>query len=706
MSRYFKNLPRSRVLGVIVSAWVLGVAGCSEEVPPGSHSPAQVSSTTSASPGFSDTTDYWKCVNAVGGEWRFGRAPQGCDVAAFTDPESVEATYQPVVFADTASSISTERSRYMQELHPVIRDTSLYYLKRKKPAAGASEEQAWVRAALAIAHQESYWSHYRKAADGRLKMIRGDFGHGHGMMQVDDRWHFPALDEGKGWNLIENLVYALDEYYAAWERAPGVWCVGSESDWKSRARAAYSAYNGGPSKICRWTDPNDPWSRNDMGFLYKWNDQSWNNYVMDAGRAASLDVGCLIDGGYECFANIDDGQLEGALIKVSTGEACVFKEGKYECIEDEYNAVCLAKIARYDPKRIVKRNVSEPGDYERSSHNSHDLCTGVVKGLERVSDVIVLNKANRMRATPGGTVLADVPAGSQLQVLDFKVTSAEHFNRHYRVTYNGQTGYIWGGNEADHNDWASDASGVPVNEAKIGTHGQWMRIHNIYGINLRSAPKDGAIITVVPKGATVLVKDTYTQGKENRIYYLVEYQGKDGFIYGGYLMGNDTTSRWAEVIPAPADSDAMAAYCPQGAWYDAQLKTCVDETHAYGPFPAALTERCRAVVDSGSRESCQEEWTVIVKDHQLNVQRWSLDFFTDIQAFDKHTNGYCPYGLVPSQSFSFHCVEAEGYVAVEVFGPFGSDLVEACLTVGGGNACYLNRWRPSTYNAAIQAGGA
>jgi len=227
---------------------------------------------------YNATADYWRCDNRVGGSWSFGTVPDACDVDAFGSDSVVRDSFAPLIF-DDAKNINDERLRYMTQMNAAIRDIAEYYLESRKPAASSAEKSAWQHAVRAIANQESWWTHYRKSTDGNLKMIRGDKGHGHGMMQVDDRWHFNALKDGKGWHFVEHVIYGLDVYYTQWQRAANASCVASASDWHSRTRAAWAAYNGGGSKICRWTNPNDPWARNDRGFAEKFDGMAWENWI-------------------------------------------------------------------------------------------------------------------------------------------------------------------------------------------------------------------------------------------------------------------------------------------------------------------------------------------------------------------------------------------------------------------------------------------
>ncbi len=133
------------------------------------------------------TANYWQCDHKVGGKWTFGQIPNACDIAPFAAPSLVKQMYQPAIFDTT---ITNDTDRYMQVMYGVIQDISKQYLLKRKANASNEEIKQWQRAVFSIAHQESFWSHYRKTSDGRLKMVRGDYGHGHGLMQIDDRWHY------------------------------------------------------------------------------------------------------------------------------------------------------------------------------------------------------------------------------------------------------------------------------------------------------------------------------------------------------------------------------------------------------------------------------------------------------------------------------------------------------------------------------------
>ncbi|WP_303907996.1 hypothetical protein [Thiohalomonas denitrificans] len=233
--------------------------------------------------GSTDTepSDWWKCPELLDGSWAFGRVPYGCDVEEFGSTRVVRSDYRAYIFDDEEPR-DGERIRYMGELYPFLADEAAAYIRSRRPEVSDLEVENWQHAVYTTAHQETFWTHYREASTYRgrlLTMVRGDAGHGHGLMQIDDRYHTDAIGSGKGWRLDDNLIYALDIYYEGWQRAPGEWCVGSADQWMARARSAYSAYNGGPGEICRWMDSTHTWARNDEGFYDKYTGKEWEYYA-------------------------------------------------------------------------------------------------------------------------------------------------------------------------------------------------------------------------------------------------------------------------------------------------------------------------------------------------------------------------------------------------------------------------------------------
>jgi uncharacterized protein YgiM (DUF1202 family) len=229
------------------------------------------------------------CTSKIGGSWNFGTAPAACNVSPLMTQDSVRSQYGPLFFNESQDA-STERRNFLSEMFPLLRDVATAYILRQNPRVSPAELSGFLDGVYALAHQETYWTHYRDGKDQVVRYMRGDSDHGHGMMQVDDRSHVAALREGRGVDLVYNIVYGLDIYYKAWVKSATASCVSSETNYKSRARASWAAYNGGSSKLCRWTSN----TTGDKQYLAKFDQRAWLNYVTDTQAPVQVDVNCLI----------------------------------------------------------------------------------------------------------------------------------------------------------------------------------------------------------------------------------------------------------------------------------------------------------------------------------------------------------------------------------------------------------------------------
>ncbi len=236
------------------------------------------------------------CTHKVSGSWNFGVSPYACNVSPSMTQWTTRYQFSPVIF-DHTKTLSTVRIEYMSNMYTLLRDVGTYYIKRRKPTVTTTEKNAFLQGLYALAHQETFWTHYRKPTDGIIRYMRGDYDHGHGVMQIDDRSHVAALNEGKGVDLVYNIVYGLDVYYAAWVKAATAYCVGGATNYTARARAAWSAYNGGPSRICRfYTSP----TSGDSGYYTKLTQKLWLNYVQSTTALTPFNVSCLVEGTRPC----------------------------------------------------------------------------------------------------------------------------------------------------------------------------------------------------------------------------------------------------------------------------------------------------------------------------------------------------------------------------------------------------------------------
>ena len=499
-----------------------------------------------------NTPDYYKCVNRVGGEWNYGRAPQACDGQSFGDDRVVLQDYSPIIFNDLVN-VTTERSRYMNELHAIIKSASIYYLKKRKPNVSQAELDAWTLGVLTTASQESYWSHYRRATDNRLKIMRGDFGHGHGMMQVDDRAHFNAIELGIGWNLAAHVTYGMDIYYAAWARTTSQSCVRSETDYTARIRSAWSAYNGGPSRICRWQNPNDKWAQNDKNFYSQLTNKKWQSFVKDNNKAPSINIACLMEKGTNCSGTTTpplEKPFEFALNQlylVQNQKACVMTAQGLQCLEDQKDRVCLLAVSSFNTEKSISLTEKIYMDAKPYLWNRHELCKKYEPTLLTVGQNIQVLKNINLRTSVGAGIVGTVPAKTVMAVLDFEIRNQNTRERYYKVQYQNQTGYLYAGSSSDFSTWALQYQTPTPPLSSVAQVNQKIRVMINSGINLRASPT-GKILSSVPKDVILTVEKVITEGVDNNIYYQVRYQGKVGTIYSGKLKPQDTVKTWTAVI--------------------------------------------------------------------------------------------------------------------------------------------------------------
>lgn len=492
------------------------------------------------------TADYYKCSYKEGGEWNYGRAPNVCAASPFGPDSTVYNTYPDLILIDSASR-TNERIRYVNELSASIRDAAEYYMKKRKPSVSAAELAQWKFAIQLVAAHESRLSHYRKTTDTRLKMMRGDVGHGHGVMQIDDRAHFNPVNTGIAWNLITNLTYAMDIYYAQWERAPSQSCVSSATNWKSRIRSAWAAYNGGSGSICRWTNTKSAWAENDKNFLSMYENQSWKTYLTNPSLDSSIDVGCLIEKKENCATpGGETSFVENKLYQLPDKSACAYIGGKLHCVVEYRDSICLRSLGNVDVSTATA--VSDAGGKTIVKYDRHSLCGKYDTTLFGVGEYIKLQININMRATPGGVLLATIPAAQVLQITDFELRNPTVKDRYYQVTYNSQKGWIYAGSSSDFEEWAYETTAPVTLPSTLARAGESVYIVAPAGINMRTVP-GGSLIRLVPSKSTHKVIEYVIKGEDNEVYYKIKYGTSTGYIYSGYLIPNNTMSTWTKRIP-------------------------------------------------------------------------------------------------------------------------------------------------------------
>lgn len=436
---------------------------------------------------YNNTSKYWKCYNRIGGAWTFARAPSACSSSPFIADDYVKTKFSPYIF-DESKNRTNETERYLTEMNHLVIESAKYYLKKRKPNVSANELKHWVDAVQVITHQESFISHYRDGTDNRMRMMRGDYGHGHGLMQVDDRWHFVNVSSGKAANLISNLFYALDIYYDGWQKAPSQWCVSGSNDFYNRIRAAYGAYNGGLGSICRFKNPNHKWSRNDKNFKDKLDGKTWRRYITSEDPTP-VDVACLAN---------------------NTSSNC----------------------GKVDPVPPVP---PEPPVAPQPPSN---------KEIFAIGDEIKLLKNINGRKTPGGKLLGVFKAGESYQVLDVYRSNDSAKSRYYLIRKDRLRGFIYAGNSSTYKDWAvAGENAYPYLPVK----GSLVKIVTTYGTNLR-ATAGGAYLTRVPSGTALRVIDTVIKNSDKDLYIKVKYGNKTGYMYSGMVAPRYTTPYWISIL--------------------------------------------------------------------------------------------------------------------------------------------------------------
>lgn len=498
--------------------------------------------------GANATPDYWKCTEREGGEWNYGRAPMVCAANAFGEDRVVTGSFAPVIFRDNVTR-DQERRRYLEEAHAVLREAARVYLKRRKPSVSDTELQAWTLGVVATAAHESYWSHYRQTSNGRLKMMRGDFGHGHGLMQIDDRAHFPAVSRGIAWNLISHVTYAMDIYYAAWERAASQSCVKSASNyWEARIRSAWSAYNGGPARLCRWTNPNDRWAQNDKNFLSALRGRRWESLIANPNKQTSIPVVCLMENRENCAPGGGDPDpsrlVEGRYYRVGS-RFCLAKNAMLFCVDEERDRSCLRAVGPVVSEDVITWTEAQASQVTRHQEDRHLLCARAAE-LIPVGSAARFKKNINLRVTPGGGILGVVPSGRTLLVRDFEVRGSNG-DRYYRVRDGSREGYLFAGNKDDWRAWAEPAPSMSAVAQNLARVGERVRIENSVGINLRATPA-GDLMLTIPRGTLLRVEEVAARGPQNKLYYKVQYNGRTGYIYTGSLLPEEGVLSWTRVV--------------------------------------------------------------------------------------------------------------------------------------------------------------
>lgn len=114
-----------------------------------------------------------------------------------------------------------------------------------------------------------------KAGQEYIQLVGSSDAYSTGIMQIAMNWHGPHVMAGGHFNVDETLKYGLEKYLKSMNQLRNkisqYSCLktNGETDYINLVRSPWSGdYNAGNiSKSCRYTIPNDPWAKNDLGFM-------------------------------------------------------------------------------------------------------------------------------------------------------------------------------------------------------------------------------------------------------------------------------------------------------------------------------------------------------------------------------------------------------------------------------------------------------
>ena len=450
-----------------------------------------------------------ECDKSSGG---IGTWQGACDADQFGDISRIQLIY-PKFAIDRRSDDPDAVKNYVTQVNSLVKQVAKAYLKQRKPDVSEAEVEAWQQAALAIAMHETFMSHYRIAKDGRYKLMTGDRLNSHGMMQVNQRYHATRLDGlDSSFDLVGNIVTALDVYYTdGWKRVVEKPCfapynkAGGAKMFEARARGAYSAFNGGPDAVCRFTDSKSVHRGKDEGYYDKLKTKPWLQYVTQDMAPTGLKIEALMVGddlGAMATPANRAKYLKSRPLVLEDGRTCVTSDGTtYQCASDMRIFSCLAKISPEvmdaDP---VKLKALPTGVKAIDIKDRETLCSKAVQNLFPIGQKIVLKQEIVIRRSVGGAPLGGAKAGRVYQVLDFDVRLGGKTERYYKVkTTTGAEVWIFGGNNEDSSEWIVAAStGDEIKAEEKRSEEKAKAASAEAAAPMKSAPKEGVASNAGP----------------------------------------------------------------------------------------------------------------------------------------------------------------------------------------------------------------
>ena len=358
----------------------------------------------------------------------------------------------------------------------------------------------------------------------------------------------------------------------------------------------------------------------------------------------------------------------------------------------------------YAQPRMCAHNVSHVLDMaELFAYGSYLVPTMLSAVKARGGDVTQLprDKAGFIQAL-NSRFNGRLPIGTLVNGCLYEDCSGEGGDGHIALLgHTDEDGVVW----LYHNNWYR-----PDNEGGVWKE-HMVSQEYYYELELRRQWMATPWIKVVRDPATDMIVDV--EG------LLPEIDDLDPFV-GFFITVSIMPELLKELDALPVDE----LYCPVG-YADPILGFCVDgdgkEANVYGPFPEELVERCES---RGWGNACRAEQHVQTDTLTLSIQRWSRQAMEALRG--PHA---CAFGLSLDTSIN-RCIQkrySEAVVTevessdelpeeempevevertllgVDVFGPFDRRLVDRCIDVGGGTACFTSKWDKEFYQRLASA---
>lgn len=500
------------------------------------------------------------------GRYTWGQSPDGCDAGSIGDAGKVKSLYGNFIF-DMRKGDAAHSQSYMNNMSALIRDLAADYLRRREPGVSQATVNSFVRAIHAVATQESYWTHYRWGKDNGLKVMTGDETHSMGMMQLHDKVH-----SGKGrslrFDLTQNILMGTEQFYTDWKRARTKPCVENASDkLTAQAKAAYAAYNGGPSAVCRWTDSSAKWAQNDLGYLQKYEKRPWMKLVTNENQKSPVDIECLKAGRSVCTGRSAQppeqtkptpapvvtapADIKGKLLVLEDGRQCFSTDGKtLYCATDVRTFSCLEAYSPAFAKAEVvkmKNDVLKARSLDVKAYASRDeLCKTAVKDMILPGQSLKVKTDTDLLDKVDGKSVAKAKAGDVLQVVDYQV-SGLGANLQYRVqSADGKQLWIMAGaaeaRKVEKSATAAASKLLPVEGDKVS-------VMMKEGLNMRAAAnRTGDPVDLIPLNTVIKVLSVVSVGGNGERWLQVEVKGRKGFIFSGHTFPESDVNTWIKLV--------------------------------------------------------------------------------------------------------------------------------------------------------------